>query len=432
LFWTISILFLFLAALFVLVPLWRHYRPDADTERLRTRTNLTIFEERQRELQIELDNGIIDPAQYEELLLELQKSLLNDTIQATSDEASGVAGNSRQGQPLNSSNKTRKSASSDRLSRAVPLVMVLLIPVAAYLMYDRWGYLGDVQLMDLYEQSIASDNDEEQLRDLVIALGRVVQEDETNEWAWYFLGRNFSNLGMFGEAEIAFQRASDLMPEGPDKAATLGLLAQIKYLMAEGAMTDEVLATVEQARSINPSENASLQLLAVDAEMQGDLSAAIGYWRLMIQSNPNSTQAQQLRQRIAVAQQQLAGQEGDGELAGPRIEVSLSLTEGLLLPSGMRVFIAVRSAEQDGMPPLAATDLVVDDLPVTVTLDNNMALTPAFNISSAETVYVSATVSRSGSANVQSGDYRVQSEPFTHDGELNTIELVIGVGDVVP
>lgn len=418
-FWISSIVLLSIAALFVLFPLWKHYRPATSSDEIRTETNLTIFAERQRELQKELEQGNLDSTQYEALLLELKKSLLSDTVK------SGVQENSNQ-----KKKQKQGKAGNESLDKAIPLLVVLLIPVVAYVMYDRWGYLNDIQLMDLYEQTVASGNDEQQTRDLVIELGRVVQQDESNQWAWYFLGRNFSNLGMFNEAEIAFQRSSDLMPDGPDKAATLGLLAQIKYLIGSGELSDEVLAVIEQARSINPSENASLQLLSVDAEMNGDYQAAIGYWRLMIQSNPNSAQAQQLRQRISEVQRLIAQEGGADVEQGPTIEVNISLAEGLILPAGLRLFVAARNAAQEGMPPLAATDLRADDLPATVTLDSTMAITPMFNLASADTIYISATVSLTGSATVQSGDYRVVSDNFAHNNQHAVIDLVIR--DVVP
>jgi cytochrome c-type biogenesis protein CcmH len=417
------------AALFVLFPLWRHYRPAASGEEIRTETNLGIFGERQRELQNELAQGNLDADQYEALLLELKKSLLSDTVKAAGKKATSP---SKQEQKSSAGKKglSKKGPNKEWLNKAIPVAMVVLIPIVAFVMYERWGYLSDIQLMGLYEQTIDPNNDEQQTRDLVISLGRVVQEDESNQWAWYFLGRNFSNLGMFNEAEIAFQRSSDLMVDGPDKAATLGLLAQIKYLLAEGELNDEVLEVIELARSINPSENASLQLLSVDAEIKGDYQAAIGYWRLMIQANPNSALAQQLRQRITEAQRLIA-QEGGTDLdQGPSIEVNVSLADGLVLPAGLRLFVAARNAQQEGMPPLAATDLRADDLPATVTLDNSMAITPMFNLASADTIYVTATVSLTGSANVQSGDYRVVSENFAHNNQHAVIDLVIR--DTVP
>ncbi len=409
------------AALFVLFPLWRHYRPAASEQEVRVDANLGIFEERQRELQNELAQGNLEVDQFEALLLELKKSLLSDTEKDAGKKRSG-----------SQKQKQHGSAEKDWLSRAIPAAMILLIPIVAFTMYDRWGYLSDVQLMGLYEQTIDPNIDQQQSRDLVIALGRVVQEDPSNQWAWYFLGRNFSNLGMFNEAGIAFERSSDLMIEGPDKAAALGLLAQIRYLLAEGELTAEVLEVIELARSINPSENASLQLLSVDAEIKGDYQAAIGYWRLMIQANPNSVQAQQLRERITEAQRLIA-QEGGADMnqeQGPVIDVNISLADGLVLPAGLRLFVAARNADQEGMPPLAATDLRADDLPMTVTLDESMAITPMFSLTAAETIYVSATVSLSGTANVQSGDYRAVSENFAHNNQHAVIDLVIR--DIVP
>ncbi|MCB1670550.1 MAG: c-type cytochrome biogenesis protein CcmI [Gammaproteobacteria bacterium] len=421
-FWIISIVLLVLAALFVLFPLWKHYRPESGSGQIRTETNLGIFEERQNELQLELDNGSLDQSQYEALLLELKKSLLFDT--ANLDSGTGK-------KPAGKSSATGNSNPNETLSKFIPVLLVVLIPLVAYLMYDRWGYLDDVRLMELYEQSLASDKSEDEALHLASQLIAATEKDDTNPWAFYFLGRNFTDLGIFEGAERAFRDAADRMPEGPDKAATLGLLAQIKYVQAGYELNDEVLALVEQARSINPSENASLQLLSIDAEAQGDLHAAIRYWRLMIQANPNSAQAQQLRERIASAQQQLADAGDAGAAAGPRIEVSVALEPGLEMPSGMRVFVAARNADQEGAPPLAAISLVVDDLPATVTLDDDLALTPAFNLSSADRIYVTATVSRTGSATVQPGDYRTVSESFDLDGETDSVNLEISLSDVV-
>lgn len=413
-FWALTLLLATVAVLFVALPLWRHARDDGHgTDRIRRETNLSLYQQRQLELDTELQAGTLDQQQYEALLLELKKMLLDDT--GTGKGSAGPADRS-----------AGFSAGTPGIwSRLVPLLMMVLVPLLTYWLYDRLGAIEDVELRDLYERSLGSGEDQQEARDLVVALGRVVQEDPANEWAWYFLARNFSNLGMFNEAEIGFQQASELMPDGADKAATLGFLAQIRYLNNGGALTAEVLATIEQARAINPAEMASLQLLALDAELARDYQAAIGYWRLMIQANPNSLQAQELRARITEAQGLIAQQSGIAAAPGPRIEVNLSLAEGLALPGELRVFVTARSAEQQGTPPLAVTDLTVADLPSTVLLDDSLAMTPAFSLSSSATVYVTAAVSLTGSANVQPGDYRVVSENFAHNGQHTVIDLVI-------
>lgn len=420
-FWIISIFLMAVASLFVLFPLWEHYRPVKDSDgQIRTEINLNIFEDRQRELEADLANGNLEPKQFDSLLFELRKTLLIDT---------GSEAGKAPAKPKSKSGKQVPVKQEDVLNKLVPLVMALLIPLAAYFLYDQWGYLDDVELMDLYERTIASAENQEEASALASQLMAVVQEDEDNEWAWYFFGRNLVNLGMFQESELAFRRASDLMPEGPDKAATLGFYAQIKYVTSGSQLTDEVMAIIERALAINPAEFSTIQLLAMDAETNEDYQAAIGYWRLMIQANPNSQQAQELRNSITGAQRILAGQEGDSEQSGPRVEVNVRLADGLEFPPGLRVFVAARNAEREGMPPLAATDLLVRDLPTSVTLDNNLAVGP-FNLSSVATVFITATVSLSGSATVQSGDYRVVSQNFAHNGEHSVIELIIS--DVVP
>ena len=98
--------------------------------------------------------------------------------------------------------------------------------------------------------------------------------------------------------------------------------------------------------------------------------------------------------------------------------------EGLNLDPNLRVFIAARNAERQGMPPLAASSIDVGSLPTTIRLDSSNAV-GAFNLASAETIYISALVSFSGSANPQTGDYRVVSENITPNGQHAALTLVI-------
>ncbi|MEQ8956260.1 MAG: hypothetical protein RL120_19180, partial [Gammaproteobacteria bacterium] len=218
------------------------------------------------------------------------------------------------------------------------------------------------------------------------------------------------------------QQAADRFEDGGERALILGRIAMIRYILADFEIDDNVQAAIAQARAINPREGSILQLLAADAEQRGDWQTAIENWRLLIQLSPNSEQARQLRRSVAAAQQLLRE---NGEMdQGPVIDVALSLANGLELDPGLRVFVAVRNATREGMPPLAATDLTIAELPATISLNNAMSV-GGFNISSADTVYVSALVSMRGSATAQSGDYRVVSENFAHNGQHSEIELII-------
>lgn len=410
-FWFSTVCLFIFAAGFVLVPLWLRGRAESfEREASRRNENIALFQERSDELENELASGNLEQAQFDLLLLELQQSLLADIS------------NDEDNDELKTQDK-KHSAPSSKARIVIPLLLCLLMPIFAYYFYDKWGYFDDVELMELFQRTVNNRDSVEESQSLIITLGQVVQENDDRPWAWYFLAENFANLGMFPEAEIAYTQSALRMSESAEKALVLGRVAMAKYILADFNFTEEILDVVEQARAINPNEISILQLLAADAEEREDYKAAIEYWRLIIQSNPNSEQAQRLRQSVASVQQKLAG-EGQDVGVGPSIDINLVLAEGIDLDENLRVFVAVRNAEREGLPPLAAADLTVADLPASISLDNSYAVGP-FNLSSAELVYVSASVSFSGSATPSSGDYRVQSDNFAHNNQETTIALEI-------
>ena len=405
-FWIFASALALLSILFVVYPLWKSGRSvEALNSTARKEANVALYHERKRELESDYASQQIDRQQFDVLMLELQQSLLTDV--STDDGA----------------DKPQKAAAISRLTLVVPLVLILATPIAAYFLYQQWGYLEEIELTDLYTRTVNNAGDPEEAKRLIIELGQAAQQGEEQPWTLYFLAENFANVSMFSEAAIAYQRAADLLDESPDKALVLGRVALSKYILAEFQITPEVLEVINKARAINPSEVSILQLLAVDAEQREDYAAAIDYWRLLIQVNPNSEQAQTLRVNIAAAQQILARDNPD-LAGGSSIDVSLSLAEGLDLPENLRVFVAARNAAQQGLPPLAAVDLLVSDLPMVIRLDDLSAVGP-FNLSSADTVYVSALVSFTGAASPQAGDYRVVSQNFSPNGQNAAIELVI-------
>ena len=407
--------------LFVLVPLLRKSDLSEDGEKVRNEANISLFKEREQELEAELAAKSIDVKQFNSLLIELKQNLLSDVVDDSDQSIPSKRIKKTQGKRLTNN----KSAQEKFLTWNIgfPILLTFLIPLLAYSLYDRWGYINEVEMMDLYQRTVQNVDDLEEAQALIVSLGQAVQEDDGQPWAWYFLGENFSNIGMFNEAEIAYVRSADLFDATPEKALVLGRVAMVKYINADLQLTPEVTGVIDEARAINPNEITILQLLASDASSNEDYATAISYWRLLIQADPNSEQAQTLRANITVAQQIIAQQSLSIE-EGPVIDVTVSLADDLELNSSLRVFIAARNADREGMPPLAATDLVVGNLPMTVRLDNSSAVGP-FNLASAENVYVSALVSQAGIAAPQPGDYRVVSESFSHNNEQAEISLII-------
>ena len=403
LFWTLAALLAVMAIAFFVIPFYRANGGDEEAVGSVQRSeNLLLFAERESELAEDLAAGEIDSEEHATLLRELQQSLLDD-VQDTRPKRAPIA-------------------ISSRGWLVIGLIAVSL-PAVSVTLYQRWGFIDDVQVMGLFQESLAAQGDVAAASALVTELGELVKNGSENPWVWYFLGENFATIGRFNEAEISYRQAAERLSGQPEEALVLGRAALALYIKSEFRFTPELNALIEQAQAINPNEIAVIQLLAADAQNRGDYAAAIANWRILIQLDPNSPEAQALRGEIANAQRLLREESGE-EIVGPEIEVRLALAVGLSLDPNLRVFVAVRSAEREGMPPLAAVGLSVADLPTTISLDNSSQVGP-FNLSSADLVRVSALVSLNGTANPSRGDYRVVSDDFAHNGQHAIVTLTI-------
>lgn len=412
-FWFFAAALVVLAVLFVLLPLWKIHRAGESGRARREQTNLLIFQERIAELEAERAAGTLEEENFQELKRELQRSLLSDVDAGAADVQGKIEG----------------SASLLSLSRLIPLVLVLMVPSATFLLYQQWGYQDELELAQLGERTRAGVNNAEEARDLIFAIGEVVQSEPENGWAWFFLAQNLVNLQQFPEAAMSLERAAANIAEPQDKAEILSQQAYLEYFLAEQTLTDKVQGIIDQIQLINPNHQIVLDILGMDAEQRGDYQTAITYLRRILQSTPAGPAADDLNTRIANAQQQLAasgvapqdGQAAVGE--GPTIEVQLSVGATLNLPADTRVFVSALEVNGRGQP-LAAEAMTVGDLPVTITLTNADAVGP-FNLSSAEQIYIVATASSSGTANVQAGDHQARSEGFAHGNTHAIIPLVI-------
>ncbi len=410
-FWSLFIALLLLASAFILWPL----RARSSIRRVpdsldRDHANLTIYQERLAELENDQVNGRIDQGQFDELKFELERNLLADV-----DEEPDAAGADQA-----ASGQDRAWTSASRL---VPLLLLICLPVISYLAYQQWGFRDELALRDLFERTQNVQDDPQQMMSVIEDLSDYVAANPDSGWAWYFLAQNLIAIGQLEPASMALQRASSLIEQPQDKAFLLGRYALNEYLRSGQQMTEQVRDIISQAQRLDPNQMFALQILALDAEQQGDVQGAITYWQRLLQGAPGGEDASFLREHIAGLQAQIDTPDGPEDGSGPIIDVELELAPGLELAPQTRVFVSALDVNGRGQP-LAAKALTVGDLPATIRLDNSSAVGP-FNLSSAEMVYVVATVSSGGTATVQAGDYQARSEEFQHSGSHAVITLEI-------
>jgi cytochrome c-type biogenesis protein CcmH len=401
------VLLMLLASCFVILPVWRYQgKARSEQNELRRQQNIQSFEQNMQELSLNLHEKLLTQEEYETLKLELEHNFLED---------------------MESQDASKRHAASSA-SRLVPLLLMLFIPVASFLVYREIGSSQELALPSLVEELGEATTEAEQLdnlRAIAAILDQRFQRRQNDIRTGFTLGTLYISLDQFSDAVRVFSSMVANMEPNADKASVLGQLAQAQYLQADSSITPAVQATMDEALEINSNEQAIMSLLAFEAFVAQDYPGAINYWRRQIsQLTPGSPQVAELNQRIATIED-LIGLEGQQAAAGEQVSVTVlvNIDESIRdqIEPGMRLYVFARSEE---MPvPLAARDLEIGDFPVTVTLDESMAMMPQFSLASVSSVFVGATIAREATA--QQGGFRAVSESYQLEQLEAPIELII-------
>ncbi len=201
-----------------------------------------------------------------------------------------------------------------------------------------------------------------------------------------------------------------------------------------GRFSDRAGALLLKALDSEPDNLKALWLAGHWKYQQGEYADAVQYWqRVEQQLPPDGTDAQVIAQQIRQAHARLSPDEQAGlpqpvpdvAAAGKALTVNVMLDPQLAADAAGEdtVFIFARAVEGPRMP-LAILRKQVRDLPVTVTLDDSTAMSPAMKLSNFDQVAVGARISKSGNAMPQSGDLQGMLSPVA-PGSEQPIDLQI-------
>ncbi|ARU57252.1 cytochrome c-type biogenesis protein [Oleiphilus messinensis] len=425
-FWLGSSLLILLAMVFVLLPVLKRRQVSDEGEVERKALNVELFKDRLKELELELEKGQITEARFAQLKLELEGNLLEDVGDDQNTASSGV-------------------------NTSMPLViaLVVIIPVAAWGFYWKWGaYDKVVETRDIAALSGMGDQLSEGMpaADIDTLLGQLkqkLQENPENIDGWFLLGRTQMNLEQYAEAsESLLQVVKLLKQRGEGASAVYGLLAQARFFQYQ-QMTEEVKQYIETALQENPNEVNSLGLLGMYAYEVGEFKNAIGFWQRILEVAPDHPSASAIGEGINRARMMLASQSPEGATAavgqpiaesaapsspkaasGPQISVLVELSDSIDVSErgNDTLFIYARAVNGPKMP-LAIVRKQVKDLPVLVKLDDSTAMGPMAKLSSVAEVEVIARVSASGQPTPNPGDLQGLVSPV----EVNSAKEIIRV-----
>jgi cytochrome c-type biogenesis protein CcmH len=265
-----------------------------------------------------------------------------------------------------------------------------------------------------------------QIEAMVQRLADRLQRNPDDADGWSTLGRSYAVLGRLRQALQAYRHAVELKPK---EAQAYADYADALGMANKGKLDGEPEKIVAQALQLDPDNVKALALAGTIAFDRGDEATAADHWERALRNvEPGSETARRLQIVIAGARQgagrpplpatartlarvQTAAPDVaatvPGLVAAPRASVRarIALAPALVAQAapGDAVFIFAR-ALSGPKAPLAIQRRQVKDLPLDVTLDDTMAMSPALRLSTVKRVVVGARISKSGNAMPQPGD----------------------------
>lgn len=390
---------------------------------------LDLFNEHLEGLEQQKARGEIDDTQYQQLVHELEQSLLEDVP----EEYVGQRHN----------------------GAWMLVVSGVLLPIMVVSFYWYRGSIEDVSIVEIrdayFQQgALAAQSGDSStpvaLEELVASLESRLNNKPDNTGNRYLLARSYMQQSQYMKAAAQYieliQQEEALAAESGESrvpANIVGELAQAVFLAAGNRVTPEVQQLTDKALAQDPNETTSLGLAGIGAFEREDYAAALRYWGKAVQLlGPSSNAAMSLRAGMARAQELMGAVASNGsgeadltqasktELESTSASLEVSVVLGAAVDSSPEdtVFVYAR-AWQGAKIPLAIARLKVSDLPAVVTLNESMAMAPNMTITSAAELEVIARISKSGDPVGKSGDWQASDGPIQLAGQSGSIKLVV-------
>ncbi len=448
-FWILAGGLAVLALAFVLVPLLSADpgTPDPDSNAL----NLGVFRQQLAELDGDLALGKLDQAQYEAARHDLERELIHDLEPVAQTGHHGPSG------------------------RWAAPILALGVPAAAVALYLNIGTQGIIPRLEAAalaptatqtqagQAPTAPDGSPMPSLDVLAQqLADRLEQAPNNPTGWVMLARTWTHLGQPDKALAALERGYQVVPSDPEiLLAYAEALAEAKGQDLTGRPTE----LIDQVLAAQPDNPNGLWLRGLAAFQSKDFQGALTRWEaLQAQLDPSSEDATELGRIMdeARAQAGLAAQvaatapapaapvqaapaqstaaqptpaqaaptappqtaatppppsptatpaaQTQPATAGLTVSVALDPALAAQVPPNATVFIYAKAVAGPPMP-LAAQRVRVADLPLTLTLDDSMAMMPQMRLSAFPQVTVGARISRSGQPMAQSGDLEGEVSP---------------------
>lgn len=377
----------------ILTPLLKKHgtEDESELESSSLNTNITIGRERLNELKADLTAGRIDSDQFETMRGELEQTVLDAiAIEEQSEQA----------------------VTTQKRSKNLWLVLVLTIavPVITLGVYNEVGNTSFLNPEVMQEQA-----DEQAVPDIeamVEGLATRLEKNPEDGQGWQLLGRSYLAMQRFTDSAKAYAKAYEIQGESADLLANY---ADAIGRSENNDLTGAAKPLIKRALQLDPSHVKAQWMSGMLAYQEQDYENALLHLQPMLEQMEVGSEAQQgmvmLIDRIKNEQKQsVSGSSPDQppsmeESNSVAVQVSISLEQALQeqVSADDTVYIFAKAASGPPMP-LAVAKVRAADLPLTVTLDDSMAMRPDLTISSHDRINLTARISKSGNPIAAAGD----------------------------
>ncbi len=273
-----------IAIAFLVVPLLR--RRDAGPSR--EEYDLEIYRDQLRELERDVERGVIAAEEAEAARLEIERRMLAAT-------ASGGQENAR--------------ASSEPRTGALMVAFALgvLVPLAAGGLYLWQGAPGleskPYAAREEERKAMAADEQAPNIEEMVARLAARLEKQPDDLQGWLMLARSYGVLERYDDSIAALQRAVEISNNDP---GVIALLGEARVFAAEGVVTPAAKKDFENALARDASEPAARFYLALAKAQAGDVRGALDDWVALERDTPSDAPyLASLRARIEATAQSL-------------------------------------------------------------------------------------------------------------------------------
>ena len=405
---------LFVALAFVVVPLFRD-RPSVEPVS-DVASNVAIYKSQRRELDDELARGAINESEHGAAVGELSARVVDEVPEQGAAEA------------------LQQTKPPWRLIT----MLAVAIPITAVLLY---GTLGVPQAIEIARIPAATGGapdphagtspgqeppmSDKQILAMVDSLAQKMQQNPDDPRGWILLARSQNALGRYTEASAAFERASVLMPKD---AQLLADFADSVVMTQQGRFEGKPYKLIKQALQIEPNNMKALALAGTAEMRMGNRAASLKHWEKLQTLVPkDSTDYREVEAIIAevkatkvdapaaivpppaapvVAMSKPAAESPAKSAVKVTGKVVIAANVAAKLAPGDTLFVFARAKEGPRIPlaVMRSPAPKADAFPVAFELTDAMAMAPGMSLSSFPEVVIEARISKSGNAQLQSGD----------------------------